>query len=479
MVQRSNIWANIDWVTVVLYLVLIFMGWLNIYAAVYDTEHQSIFDISQRYGKQLIWIGAALVLALIIMVIETNFYVFFSYIFYGAMIFLLLLVLVVGKEINGARSWFSIGGFRLQPSEFAKFATGLALARYMSTFDFTLKSLRSLVIIALIIFTPAAFIVLQNDTGSALVYFAFVLVLFREGLSGLFLFLGTLIAVLFVLALIVSDLTLILVLLIAAMAMYLILNPKMNQFIRVSIFFAVPVAVVLLINLVLGNQYDIAEMIMVGSLIGAIITFVYSLRTRVKNYLIITLFFIGAVLFTISVDYAFDNLLEPHQQVRINELLGIESNPYGAGYHVNQSKIAIGSGGMWGKGYLNGTQTKFNFVPEQDTDFIFCTVGEEWGFAGALVVVALFVGLFIRLVWLAERQRSVFSRIYGYSVAVILFFHFAVNIGMTIGVMPVIGIPLPFFSYGGSSLWSFTILLFIFIRLDASRLENFRDSRNV
>lgn len=479
MVQRSNIWANIDWVTVVLYLVLIFMGWLNIYAAVYDAEHQSIFDISQRYGKQLIWIGAALVLALIIMVIETNFYVFFSYIFYGAMIFLLLLVLVVGKEINGARSWFSIGGFRLQPSEFAKFATGLALARYMSTFDFTLKKIRSLVIIALIIFTPAAFIVLQNDTGSALVYFAFVLVLFREGLSGLFLFLGTLIAVLFVLALIVSDLTLILVLLIAAVIMYLVLNPKMNQFIRVSIFFAVPVAVVLLINLVLGNKYDIAEMIMVGSLIGAMITLVYSLRTRIKNYLIITLFFIGAVLFTISVDYAFDNLLEPHQQVRINELLGIESNPYGAGYHVNQSKIAIGSGGMWGKGYLNGTQTKFNFVPEQDTDFIFCTVGEEWGFAGALVVVALFVGLFIRLVWLAERQRSVFSRIYGYSVAVILFFHFAVNIGMTIGVMPVIGIPLPFFSYGGSSLWSFTILLFIFIRLDASRLENFRDSRNV
>ena len=479
MANRNNIWANIDWITVGLYTVLIFLGWLNIYAAVYDAGHQSIFDITQRYGKQLIWIGAALFIALVILLIETNFYVFFSYIFYGVMIFLLLLVLLVAKEINGARSWFSIGGFRLQPSEFAKFATALALARYMSTFDFNMKKFKSMLTLALIIFLPAAFILLQNDMGSALVYFSFVLVLFREGLSGLFLFLGTLIAVLFVLALIISNFTLILVLIIAALIMYLILNPKLNQFVRVAIFFAISVGVTLLINLVTGSKYDVSEVIMAGALLGAIITLFYSMRARIKNYLIITLFFIGAVLFTISVDYSFNNLLEPHQQVRINELLGLESNPYGAGYHVNQSKIAIGSGGIWGKGYLKGTQTKFNFVPEQDTDFIFCTVGEEWGFAGSMVVITLFIVLFIRLVWLAERQRSVFSRIYGYSVAVILFFHFAVNIGMTIGVMPVIGIPLPFFSYGGSSLWSFTILLFIFIRLDASRLENFRDSRNV
>ncbi|HPF51216.1 MAG TPA: rod shape-determining protein RodA [Draconibacterium sp.] len=479
MAQRNNIWANIDWITVGLYLLLIFMGWLNIYAAVYDANHQSILDVTQRYGKQLIWIGAALLIAFVIMIIETNFYVFFSYIFYGITIFLLLLVLVIGKEINGATSWFSIGGVRLQPAEFAKFATGLALARYMSTFDFSIKRLKSLLMIALIIFTPAAFIILQNDTGSALVYFAFVLVLFREGLSGLFLFLGTLIAVLFVLALIVSNFTLILILIIAALLMYLILNPKINQFIRIAIYFIISVALVLLANVVLGSKYEMADMMITGSLLGAIIVLIYSLRKRIRNYTIISLFFIGAVLFTISVDYAFNNLMEPHQQVRINELLGIESNPYGAGYHVNQSKIAIGSGGMWGKGYLNGTQTKFNFVPEQDTDFIFCTVGEEWGFAGTTLVIVLFIVLFIRLVLLAERQRSVFSRIYGYSVAVILFFHFAVNIGMTIGIMPVIGIPLPFFSYGGSSLWSFTILLFIFIRLDASRLENFRDSRNV
>lgn len=478
MPQRSNIWANIDWITVGLFLVLVFMGWLNIYAAVYDAEHQSILDASQRYGKQLIWIGAAIGLAIIIMIVETNFYVFFSYIIYAVTIFLLFLVLFVGKEINGARSWFAIGSIGIQPSELAKFATALALARYMSAFDFNLRKIKSLATMALIIFLPAVFILLQNDTGSALVYFSFVLVLFREGLSGLFLFLGTLVAILFVLALILSNLTLIIVLLAAAFLMYLVLNPKFNQFLRTVLILAAGIGIAYIVNLLSGLELDLASVVMAGSVIGAVVVLIYSIQKRFTNYIIVSLFFIGAVLFTISVDYGFNNVLEAHQQVRINELLGIESNPYGSGYHVKQSKIAIGSGGMWGKGYLNGTQTKYNFVPEQDTDFIFCTVGEEWGFAGTFTVIALFLTLFVRLVWLAERQRSVFSRIYGYSVAVILFFHFAVNVGMTIGVMPVIGIPLPFFSYGGSSLWSFTILLFIFIRLDASRLENFRDSRN-
>ncbi len=478
MEQRNNIGTNIDWFTVILYLVLVFMGWFNIYAAVYNTEHQSIFDISQRYGKQLLWIGAGVTLAVIIMVIETNFYVFFSYIFYGVTLFLLFLVLLIGDEVNGAKAWFTFGSFRIQPAEFAKFATALALARYMSTFEFKLQNLKSLLMIGLIIFLPAALILLQNDTGSALVYFSFVLVLFREGLSGLVLFLGTLAAVLFVLALLITNTTLILVLLGVALFMFLILNPKFNVFLRVALFFAGGVLLAFLVNLLLNQKYSLAEVLMTGSLIGAAITTIFSLQKRIRNYAVIALFFIGSVLFTISVDYAFENILVEHQQERIKELLGIESNPYGAGYHVNQSKIAIGSGGIWGKGYLKGTQTKYNFVPEQSTDFIFCTVGEEWGFAGAFVVVSLFVMLFIRLIILAERQRSVFSRIYGYSVAVILFFHFAVNIGMTIGVAPVIGIPLPFFSYGGSSLWSFTILLFIFIRLDASRLENFRDSRN-
>ncbi len=472
MPKRNSLWANIDWVTVLLFLVLMFLGWFNIYAAVYNPESQSILDVSQRYGKQLIWIGAALALGFLILLVETNFYVFFSYIIYGFFILLLILVLFLGKEINGARSWFDIGGVRLQPSEFGKFATALALSRYMSSFGFKLQRLKSIIVIMLIILVPSFFILLQNDTGSALVYFAFVLVLFREGLSGIILFFGSLVALLFVLALVLSNFVLNAVLVGAACAVFLIMNSRLKQFGVILMIFAASIGISWVVNKSISTKYQPADFLFAGSLLGAVIVLVYSVRKKLRNYILVTLVLIGGLLFSASVDYAFTNLLEPHQQVRINELLGIESNPQGAGYHVNQSKIAIGSGGFWGKGYLNGTQTKFDFVPEQSTDFIFCTVGEEWGFAGTLVLIGLFLTLFVRLVLLAERQRSGFSRIYGYSVAVILFFHFMVNIGMTIGVMPVIGIPLPFFSYGGSSLWSFTILLFIFIRLDASRLDH-------
>ncbi|MBN1986493.1 MAG: rod shape-determining protein RodA [Prolixibacteraceae bacterium] len=471
MPRRNNLWANIDWVTVLLFLILVFLGWFNIYAAVYNPESQSILDVSQQYGKQLIWIGAALVIGFVILLIETNFYVFFAYIIYGFVVFLLILVLFVGKEINGAKSWFEIGGFTLQPSEFGKFATALALAKYLSSFGFKLQRLKSMVLIALIILTPAFFILLQNDTGSALVYFAFVLVLFREGLSGVILFFGSLIALLFVLALVLSGMLLNIILLSVALLVLLILNPRFKQFGRILLIFTLSIGVFLGIGEVVPTKYQLSDFWVAGALTGAVITLIYSIRQKIRNYILVTIIFTGSVLFSISVNYAFD-MLEAHQQVRINELLGIESNPQGAGYHVNQSKIAIGSGGFWGKGYLNGTQTKFDFVPEQSTDFIFCTVGEEWGFVGTSILITLFLTLFVRLVYLAERQRSGFSRIYGYSVAVILFFHFMVNIGMTIGIMPVIGIPLPFFSYGGSSLWSFTILLFIFIRLDASRLDH-------
>ncbi|QGY45095.1 rod shape-determining protein RodA [Maribellus comscasis] len=472
MAKRNNVWANIDWVTVLLFLLLIFLGWINIYAAIYNPENQSIFDVSERYGKQLIWIGAALALGFLILLIETNFYVFFSYIIYGFFILLLILVLFMGKEINGARSWFDIGGVRLQPSEFGKFATALALAKYMSSFGFKLQRFKSIVVITLLILAPAFFILLQNDTGSALVYFSFVLVLFREGLSGVILFFGSLIALLFVLALVLSNLILNAVLLGAVLSIFLIMNTRLKQFGIILIIFSLSIGAFFGLNEIASTEYQPADFLFAGGLLGALITLIYSIRKQIRNYIIVTVIFIGALLFSVSVDYGFTNLLEPHQQVRINELLGIESNPQGAGYHVNQSKIAIGSGGFWGKGFLNGTQTKFDFVPEQSTDFIFCTVGEEWGFVGTFVLIILFLTLFIRLVLLAERQRSGFSRIYGYSVAVILFFHFMVNIGMTIGIMPVIGIPLPFFSYGGSSLWSFTILLFIFIRLDASRLDH-------
>ncbi len=473
MPKRNSLWANIDRLTVSIYLVLIFMGWLNIYAAVYNAEHHSIFDISQRYGKQLIWIGLALAIAFVILIIESNFYVFFSYIIYGFIVFLLILVLLVGKEINGAKSWFAIGGFGIQPSEFCKFATALALAKFMNSYGFKLQTFKSLVIVSAIIFTPAIFILLQNDTGSALVYFSFVLVFYREGLSGIVLFFITLAGILFVLALILSKLVLALALLGLVLITYLFFNHKFKRFSGIAAYFLGSMFFFFIVNLVLGNKYELADVISAGSATGAVILFVSEVRKRFTNNAIIALVFLGAVLFTFTVDYAFNNLLEKHHQDRINELLGIQSDPLGAGYNVNQSKIAIGSGGFSGKGFLNGTQTKFDFVPEQSTDFIFCTVGEEWGFVGTFVVISLFLLLFVRLIWMAERQRSGFSRIYGYAVAVILFFHFMINIGMTIGVMPVIGIPLPFFSYGGSSLWSFTILLFIFIRLDASRYEKF------
>lgn len=473
MPKRNSLWANIDWITIALFLALVFLGLINIYASVFNLEHQSIFDTSQRYGKQLIWIGAALLIAFTILIIESNFYVFFSYFIYGIIVFLLILVLFVGKEINGARSWFAVGGFGLQPSEFCKFATALALARFMSTHGFKLQKVKSLIIIAVIIFLPAFFILMQNDTGSALVYFSFVLVLYREGLSGIVLFFGTLAAFLFVLTLILSNLVLAIILLVVVLIAFFAFNPKIKQFSKIFSVFAGSILFFFLANLIAQSKYEISQVITTGSIVGGIIILVAGFRKRITNNMIIALFFLGSVFLTLTVDYAFDNFLEPHHRDRINEYLGIVSDPLGAGYNVNQSKIAIGSGGFMGKGFLKGTQTKFDFVPEQTTDFIFCTVGEEWGFVGTFTVIGLFLFLMIRLILLAERQRSGFSRIYGYAVAVILFFHFLANIGMTIGVIPVIGIPLPFFSYGGSSLWSFTILLFIFVRLDASRYEKF------
>jgi rod shape determining protein RodA len=471
MPKRNNLWANIDWLTVTVYLVLVLLGWINIYSAVYDAGHHSIFDITQRYGKQLIWIGAALLLAFVILLIETNFYVFFAYIIYGAVIFLLILVLFAGTEVNNSKSWLTIGGFALQPAEFGKFATALALARFMSSFGFKLKRFKSLIIIGAIILLPAALILLQNDTGSALVYFSFVLVLYREGLSEVVLFFATLIGLLFIFSLVLSELVLFGLLAGLALLAFLVVNAGMKHYYKVLLSFFVAFVLLTAVNYFTRLGYELAQLLAGMIFVGGLGIIVYGIRKKLKSYTLIALVFVGSVLFSVTVDYAFNNMLEPYQQARINELLGIESDPLGVGYNVNQSKIAIGSGGFWGKGFLNGTQTKFNFVPEQSTDFIFCTVGEEWGFAGTSVVVLLFLTLFVRLILLSERQRSTFSRIYGYSVAVILFFHFMVNIGMTIGIMPVIGIPLPFFSYGGSSLWAFTILLFIFLRLDASRLD--------
>ncbi|MCU0360296.1 MAG: rod shape-determining protein RodA [Bacteroidia bacterium] len=433
MVQRRNqnsLFYGVDRLLVVIYVVLVIMGWFNIHAAVYNEEHQSIFDTTQKYGKQLLWISTAAIIAFSILLIDANFYTAFAYGFYAVFILANILVIFLGKEIKGSKSWFKFGEFSLQPAEFMKFATNLALAKFLSNqninitqrIGFKLKQIwkyyRNTFVALLIIVLPLLIIkLLQDETGLAIVFLAFIIVLYREGLNVGFIIFGIMVTILFVLSLAFSQIYGMLIVL-AAMAASVLLFVK---------------------------------------------------RTRANVLAVIAVYLLAASV-VLGTNYAY-NHLEAHQKVRIDVLLGRgEVNMKKEGYNVNQAMIAIGSGGFSGKGYLQGTQTKYDFVPEQDTDFIFCTVGEEWGFLGSTLVIFLELLLILRLIVLAERQRSDFSRIYGYGVSAILFFHVAVNIGMTIGLMPVIGIPLPFFSYGGSSLWSFTILLFIFIKLDANRL---------
>jgi rod shape determining protein RodA len=471
MMRRVNIWASIDWVSVILYLALVFIGLISIYAAVYNEDHSSIFDMSQRYGKQFVFIIAALVIAFSIILIDGKFFSVFAYVIYIATILSLIAVLVFGVEINASRSWFQLGGLGLQPAEFAKVGVSLALAQYLSAPNIKIQSFRVVMRSAMIIFLPVALIMLQPDVGSAIVFFVFLLVLFREGLSFIYLFLALLMAVFFVLSIYLNELNLLLVLIFFLLVTALLI---FRSFLVVGFGFGIIgffAAAVWGLFFLLGKSISWHLILIIAIFISTPIILFLAFRKKIKYVTGLLVFLVGTIVFTSSIDYVFDNVLKPHQQKRIQIMLGIESDPLGYGYNLNQSKIAIGSGGFSGKGFLQGTQTKFNFVPEQTTDFIFCTIGEEWGFLGSFVFIAIFSGLLIRLIFLAERQRSAFSRIYGYSVVVLLFFHMAVNIGMTIGLFPVIGIPLPFISYGGSSLWAFTILLFIFLRLDVSRLE--------
>ena len=407
---------SVDWTVIVIFIALCIFGWLNIYASVYNPEKPGIFNISTHYGKQLIFIATAFILGMVILLLDGQFINAISPVVYGITMFLLILVLIIGKSVAGNQAWIDIGPFKLQPAEFAKFPTCLLLARYLSMDQIKMQNFKTKIVAGILIFIPIALIMLQPDVGSALTFTSLIIVLFREGLSGYFLFLEGLLIVLFILTLLFNKLILIAVLiLISIMLVYM--NRKRKAFI---------------------------------------------------TQVVLTLFI--SIVFTFSVDFAYNNVLKGHQRNRINQLLGKIDDPRGEGYNVNQSKIAIGSGGLWGKGYLQGTQTKYDFVPEQSTDFIFCTVGEEWGFAGCFVLIGLYVFLLIRIINIAERQRSSFKRIYGYGVASIIFFHFFINIGMTIGLVPVIGIPLPLMSYGGSSLWSFTILLFILLKLDSNRM---------
>lgn len=417
MNNQRSLFFNVDWVTVFIYLILCTIGWFNIHAAVYDERHPSIIDFETNYGKQFLFIVISIVVAIIVLLLESRFITALSPAFYVITILLLVLVLVVGRNVGGNRAWLSLGGgFRLQPAEFAKFTTCLLLARYLSGANIKVTEIRSFLISAAIIIFPMMLILLQPDMGSTLVFYSLIFVLYREGLSTYFLVISALFIVLFLTSLLFNPFSVIAV--ITAIALLALLILRKNKRLVIALFTGLAICVA----------------------------------------------------FIFSVKFIYNHALQPHQKVRIDIVLGITSDLKGKGYNVNQSKIAIGSGKLWGKGYLQGTQTKYSFVPAQSTDFIFCTVGEEWGFAGSIVIIGLYLFLVLRIVMIAERQRSPFSRIYGYGVASVIFFHVAINIATTIGLAPVIGIPLPFISYGGSSLLSFTVLLFVLIKLDSNRM---------
>lgn len=472
MNRHNELIKNTDWISIFLYIVLVIIGWLNIYAADYNEQHSHIFDPSQEYGKQLIWIGVAFIVGFFIMLTDSKFFTAFSFGFYALVIGSLVAVLLLGVESKGARSWFDIAGVRFQPAEFGKFATCLAVANVMSRHNFHIMRFKSLLILGLILAIPVGLIILQNDTGSALVYSSFIFVFYREGLHGSIPLLCFIIIVIFIFTLLYPPIVVTSLIIGGSLIAFLYYRQNKQEFyfliLYISGIFALLKFTAWLIEYPIGDEKLLTISFAFISIVG--IYFIYKRKMRhIILVLLATWMCFGA---SFGVTEAF-NHLKPHQQVRVNIALGIENDNMGAGYNVNQSKIAIGSGGLTGKGFLDGTLTKFNFVPEQSTDFIFCTVGEEWGFVGSAIVIGLFLFFILRIIALAERQRSLFSRIYGYGVASILFFHVAINIGMTIGLAPVIGIPLPFFSYGGSSLLSFTILVFIFFRLDANRLQVF------
>ena len=420
MNERNSIIGKIDWTIVLIYLALVMIGWFSIFSARYNEAHPSIFDMSQVYGKQLVWIGISLLIGFFVLLIDAKFFNAFSLWIYIAVLFSLFAVLVYGKATKGATAWIEFGPIKFQPSEFAKMATALAVAGYLDRLDVDLQKRKDQLFAIALVLIPMALVLLQNDTGSAIVFVSFIFVFYREGLpgTGWVMIAGVVAIILFVFTLIWSQ-----------KIMYIIL----------------------------------------GSLF--VLTLTYYLLNKKKGLLTMVAVFAFMFAFVFSVDYAFNKVLQDHQQNRILVLLGQLDDPKGVGYNVHQSKIAIGSGGLTGKGFLQGTQTKYDFVPEQHTDFIFCTVGEEGGFLGTSIVVLLYIVLLVKIIFMAERQRSTFSRVYGYGIAGILFVHVAINIGMTIGLVPVIGIPLPFLSYGGSSMLAFTIMLAIFVKQDAYRLN--------
>ena len=468
---------GVDWPTLILYFTLVIFGWANLYAANYNPDTRIAFSFDSEYFKQLVWIAVTLVSVGIIMLSDSKLFVEAAYVIYGFSLVLLLVVLVAGTEVYGAKSWLALGPVRFQPSEFTKIGTALVVSRILSRYGFQFD-MRAYAKLFAVILVPVAFILLQNDTGSALVYFVFLLPMFREGLTPHILILGFLSVCLAIAALLTDALWVMLVAsaVLFATIFFIMRSQGHYKIGAASVAIAVVVALtayvvcehVLNVNLV-PEVYLLAGLIAMSAFL-----LVAMFAKRLKN-VIPFLIYAWAVLFVpFATGYVFENVLIEHQRTRINVLFGIEDDPLGAGYNVNQSLIAIGSGGLSGKGFLQGTQTKLNFVPKQTTDFIFCTVGEEWGFLGSALLISVYLAFFLRIMFLAEKQHSVFSRVYGYCVASVFFFHFAINICMTIGLMPVIGIPLPFFSYGGSSLWGFSVMLFMFLKLDTDRNELIR-----
>ena len=478
--KQPSVLRSLDWWTVGIYIALLVFGWVSVCGASYTYGDTDIFSLSTRSGMQIVWIGTSLFLGLVLLLLDDRFYDIFSYVIYAILLLLLFLTIFNPHEIKGSRSWLVLGPLRLQPAEFAKFATALAVAKLMGSYGFNIHHWKDFVAACGVVLLPMLFIVAQKETGSALVYLSFFLMFYREGMPGSILFTGVAMVVYFVVGIKFEGVSLlqtptslgvfVVILLIQTFTSVMVnvycRNKKLMWYMLGGSFGATLLALLFSLYVIPFNIIWV-QLLVTVIIVGYLL--VEWLRTRLSNYFFILAFAIGSIAFFYSADYVLNNVLEPHQRVRINVLLGLDDDLSGAGYNVHQSEIAIGSGGLRGKGFLNGTQTKLKFVPEQDTDFIFCTVGEEEGFFGSAGVLILFLLLILRLIHLAERQPFAFGRIYGYCVLSIFLFHVFINVGMVLGLTPVIGIPLPFFSYGGSSLWGFTFLLFIFLRIDAGR----------
>lgn len=478
--KKTGLLGSLDWWTIIIYIALLTFGWISVCGASYTFGETDIFSTSTPSGMQIVWIGTSLCLGMVLLLLDHRMYDTFAYVIFAILLLLLFATIFNPHQIKGSRSWLVLGPLRLQPAEFAKFATALALAKFMGSYGYNIYKVRDFCITLAIALTPMLFIIMQRETGSALVYLAFFLVFYREGMAGSVLFTGVAAVVYFVVGIKFADsllwetptsfgrfwVFLLIHLFTAGMVGIYCKN-------RNKALYLVLVNVGLALLFLLFSKYVIPFDITWVQLILSLFTVGYLIWSgvgeRIRNYYLISVFTIGSVAFYYSADYVQNNVFEPHQRKRVEVLLGLVEDKNDAGYNVYQSQIAIGSGGLKGKGFLNGTQTKLRFVPEQHTDFIFCTVGEEEGFLGSASVLLLFLALILRLIYLAERQPTAFGRVYGYSVLSIFLFHVFINVGMVLGLTPVIGIPLPFFSYGGSSLWGFTFLLFIFLRIDAGR----------